>query len=293
MPSVYTLPPTSQETCHPRPRGGPPAPRPPRAFPGPPRAPSATSPPGRDSQNVAGAGRRGGRVPGQSRRERPWSFPPARSGTAGLGNPLTQISLYGIHPVRGGVTDGKRSRLQPSAAGGRAARGTGPDGTVRDATAPPPPAWRDPARALGHRHCPSGCCPAAGDPLPSAGSRTALPRSKVLQGRRRRRGPAGQGCALRCKSSPISSTERGLPVAGHRYSAGPTHGKLNLRPSLQRGARYAHVSLLTCLLCTFVIVESEGNGTGRWEAPQGSLRGRRPPGMLGELGSSAGEGGVG
>lgn len=123
----------------PTPTGGPPAPRPPRAFPGPLRAPSAIALPGKDPRHVAGAGRRGGGVPGQRRRERPWSFPPARSGTAGLGNPLTQISLYGIHPVRGGVTDGKRSRLQPSAAGGRAARGTGPDGTVRDATAPPPP----------------------------------------------------------------------------------------------------------------------------------------------------------
>lgn len=141
VPPVYTLPPTSQGMHHPRPWGGPPASRPPRASPGPPRAPSATASPGRDPRHGAGGGSRGRGAPGQSKKERLWSFPPARSGTAGLGNPLTQISLYGIHPVRGGVTDGKRSRLQPSAAGGRRAGrdGTGRDGSGRDGPSPPSP----------------------------------------------------------------------------------------------------------------------------------------------------------
>lgn len=123
-PPFYTLPPTSPGTRHPRSRGGPPAPRPPRASPESPRAPSVPAPLGTDPRHGAGGLAGAESAPGQSRRERPWGFPPARSGTAGLGNPLTQISLYGIHPVRGGVTDGKRSRLQPSAAGG-----TGRDGT--------------------------------------------------------------------------------------------------------------------------------------------------------------------
>lgn len=61
-------------------------------------------------------------------------LPPRAEWYGGLGNPLTQISLYGIHPVRGGVTDGKRSRLQPSAAGGRRA---GRDGSGRDGPSPP------------------------------------------------------------------------------------------------------------------------------------------------------------
>lgn len=113
----------------------------------------------------------------------------------------------------------------------------------------------------------------------------------MLQRRRRRRGPAGQRCVLRCKSSPIVSTERGLPVAGHRYSAGPAHGKLNLHPSLQRGARYAHVSLLTCLLCMLVIVESEGNGTGRWEALPGKPEGPQPSEKVGRAWEQCSEGG--
>lgn len=75
-----------------------------------------------------------GRVPRAApRRGAVAGFPPRAEWYGLLGNPLTQISLYGIHPVRGGVTDGKRSRLQPSAAG--SAR----DGTRRDAAAPPHP----------------------------------------------------------------------------------------------------------------------------------------------------------
>lgn len=160
-------------------------------------------------------------------------------------------------------------------------------------TAPPPLTWRDPARARGHRRCPWGCRPAAGDPLPGGavppkvtpspqrGPAQPCCEARCSKDRRRRRDPAGQGCALRCKSGPIASTERGLPIAGRRYLAGPSHGKLNLHPSLQRGAHYAHVSLLTCLLCMFVIVESEGNGTRRWEALPGKPEGPQPSGKVG------------
>lgn len=137
---LYTLPPrespTSRGTHHARPRRGPLCPRPSRpAPPGPAARPA--EPPGAGNNGAAGREERGGAggaVPGFP--------PPSRSGTAGLGNPLTQISLYGIHPVRGGVTDGKRSRLRPSAAR---------DGTRWDGTAPAPPPRVAPP---GRRHPP-------------------------------------------------------------------------------------------------------------------------------------------
>lgn len=280
-PPFYTLPTTSLGTRRPRPRGG----RLPRACrappPGPLRAPPAAACRGREPRRGAGGGRRGGGSPaGGARRGGRGVPPPARSGTAGLGNPLTQISLYGIHPVRGGVTDGKRSRLQPSAAGG-ARGGTGRNGTERGAAAPRPhphpTRGETPPTAPADRRCPRGRRPAAGDTLPlsgEGGSRrhpgsAGTPRSPAAeQGAPRETAKQGRG------PGPIPGTERGLPIAGHGDAAGPTCGKPDQPPSLQRGTCY--VALFTCLLYT----QSNSRERGYWHRALGSPAAREAWGAV-------------
>lgn len=154
------------------------------------------------------------------------------------------ILIWDTSCVRGGVTDGKRSRLQPSAAGG--AR----DGTAR----PPHPPTPLPSPTRGETRAGGPGAPTlpprapvtlsprgerrgrwwggSGGTAARRGPRAALPPSKVLRGRRQSRAgrPGGRGLC----NSQVKPRHR----AWAREAAGAGCGEPDLPPSLQRGTRY-------------------------------------------------------
>lgn len=98
--------------------------------------------------------------------------------------------------MRGGVTDGKRSRLQPSAAGG-----TGRDGTARDATAPPPPPGGTPPGLRGTDTAPGAAVPPQVTPSPGGAPRSTAAERDAPR-RAEKRGPGRPGVRLAVQVEP-------------------------------------------------------------------------------------------
>lgn len=199
-----------------------------------------------------------------------------------LGNPLTQISLYGIHPVRGGVTDGKRSRLQPSAAGS-ARDGTRRDATGRGGPSPPPRAARPRRGPRCTNVTPAGAVPPQATPSPGVG-RAATPQLDGAPAQPRRGGrcckgggkagptagprcgPGGLACTLHCEQNFVPGPERVLGTGTQR--ALPAESLTYPLCCGEEGVLLIWRCLLICYTCR-VIVKSGGSGTGCWEALPG------------------------